>query len=614
MIRHSTDKQFFLPSGSVKLEGVTNEKIHTMCEGTLKVVDMKALADYFRNTSDMFATGEFWGKIMRASCLVCGYTGDIALRHIVDEAFSDMLSIQREDGCISTCPYNIQPNGTHGSDLWERKYVLMGMLAYYELTGSELAIEACRRLVRYTCAQIGDESGKTPITETGWAFGGMESSSILEPVMRVYHISKDPDALKLGQYIVRSGCCDRENIFKAIQNGKSPKDIGWNGNAGESIAKAYEMMSCFEGLAEYYRATGETFALDTVKKFWDKVFLEEITLLGSGGADGPFNLGPGTGEQWNNTRAEQTNPDIDLMMETCVTVYWMRLCHQLLRLTGEVKYADEFERSLYNAIFGALRPDGRFFEYFPRFNGTRNPKVNYSFNISGFDLSCCTANGPTGLAMAPYFAFSGTPDGLVVNLYENGCVKLPFGDGFIEFEMISDYPRLGKAKLKVLSVTAKSSSCIIRLRVPGYACNFRVRKEGSTDISDIICATQGTYLSISENVSPGDEWNISFDIPLLRHKAPHGSNRAGDKYIAFSYGSLLLAKDERDGDDPFCAIPDSEISDYHIGKSKRNGFLCAEVRIGDKEIILSDYMSAGNDWSGSRFASWIPISDCASES
>lgn len=105
---------------------------------------------------------------------------------------------------------------------------------------------------------------------------------------------------------------------------------------------------------------------------------------------------PEPGEQWNRTRLEQTNPAIDLMMETCVTVYWMRLCHQLLRLTGEVRYADAMEVSLYNAIFGALRPDGAFFEYFPRFNGARNPRVNYSFNIKGFDLSCCTANGPTG--------------------------------------------------------------------------------------------------------------------------------------------------------------------------------------------------------------------------
>ena len=605
MLRHAYDKQFDLPAGSVSLTGITDEKIRIITEGTLKVIDMHALADYFRHTMDMFATGEFWGKIMRASCLICSYTGDPALRAIVDEAAADMLSLQREDGCLSTCPDHTQPNGSNGSDLWERKYALMGLLAYYELTGSAEALEACVKLVRYTNAQVG-EAPKTPITKTGWAFCGIESSSILEPVMRVYHVTGDPAALELGSYIVESGCCDRENIFEAIRAGKSPMEIGWNGVATESIAKAYEMMSCFEGLCEYYRATGDSQALDTVKLFWDKVIEEEITLLGSGGADAPFNLGPGTGEQWNRTRFEQTNPDIDLMMETCVTVYWMRLCHQLLRLTGEVKYADELEKSLYNAIFGALKPDGRFFEYFPRFNGARNPKVNYSFNIKGFDLSCCTANGPTGLGMAPYLAFAGTPDGVAVNLYENGSVRVPFGDAVVTLSMESDYPMMGKATLRVVSVEGSipaDKTFVISLRVPGFAEDFTVMDRAR----NMVTAEAGSYLRLCGNITEGDEWLICFDIPLVKHPAPHGSNRAGDDFVAFTYGSILLARDARDGVAPLTSIPDAEVTDYRITTSERGGFLTAFVTVGGTELKLLDYMTAGNDWNETEFASWFPI-------
>ena len=604
MLRHAYDKQFDLPAGSVSLRGITEEKIRIITEGTLKVIDMHALADYFRNTMDMFATGEFWGKLMRASCLICSYTGDPALRAIVDEAARDMLSLQREDGCLSTCPDHTQPNGSNGSDLWERKYALMGLLAYYELTGSTEALDACVRLVRYTNSQVGKHP-KTPITKTGWAFAGIESSSILEPVLRVYHITGEPAALELGTYIVESGCCDRENIFEAIRAGKSPMEIGWNGVAEQSIAKAYEMMSCFEGLCEYHRATGDMQALETVKLFWDKVMEEEITLLGSGGADAPYNLGPGTGEQWNRTRFEQTNPDIDFMMETCVTIYWMRLCHQLLRLTGEVKYADELEKSLYNAIFGALKPDGRFFEYFPRFNGARNPKVNYSFNIRGFDLSCCTANGPTGLGMAPYLAFSGTPDGVAINLYENGKVRVPFGEAVVTLAMESDYPMMGKATLKVVAVEGSipaEKPFIISLRVPGFAEDFTVLDSAR----NMVTGEAGTYLRLCGNITAGDEWLICFDIPLVKHPAPHGSNRAGDHFVAFTYGSVLLARDGRDGVDPLTPITDGEIGDWRITPSKRDGFLTAYVSVGGTELKLIDYMTAGNDWQGTEFASWIP--------
>ena len=604
MIRHQMDRQFDLPAGSVRLEGFAHEKIRTVCEGTLKAIDMAALADYFRNTADMFATGEFWGKIMRAACLICGYTGDPSLRKIVDKAAADMLSIQRPDGCISTCPDATQPKGTNGSDLWERKYVLMGLLSYYELTGSEAALEACVRLIRYTNAQVGP-APKTPITETGWAFGGMESSSILEPVMRVYHITGEPAALALGTYIVESGCCSRENIFAAIRAGKNPRDIGWNGEAKDSIAKAYEMMSCFEGLCEYYRAVGNPEDLETVRLFWERVKEQEITLLGSGGADGPFNLGPGTGEQWNNTRNEQTNPDIDLMMETCVTVYWMRLCHQLLRLTGEVKYADAMEVSLYNALYGALRPDGRFFEYFPRFNGARNPKVNYSFNIKGFDLSCCTANGPTGLGMAPYLAFTGTPDGVAVNLYETGEARIPFGSGAVTLSMVSQFPRVGYVRLKVAATEGRTDGFAIDLRVPGYVDSFAVMDAQNPAMS--VQGKPGTYLRITDDMVAGKEWLICMDYAPVRHRAPHGSNRAGDNFVAFTYGPLLLARDSRDCDDPLALVPDGEVGDFRILVPERPGFLTAQLSVGDQVLTMVDYMSAGNGWDGGTFASWLPI-------
>lgn len=607
MIRHSADRQFDLPGGSVRLNGIADRKIRSVCEGTLKSIDMRALADYFRNRADNFATGEFWGKIMRAVCLLGSYTGDPELRRIADTACLDMLSIQREDGCISTCPDSVQPKGTHGSDMWERKYALMGLLSYYEWTGKREALDACVKLIQYTNRQIGNPP-KTPITETGWAFGGIESSSILEPCMRVYHLTGNADALELGTYIVESGCCARENVFSAILAGKSPKDIGWNGVAKESIAKAYEMMSCFEGLCEYYRATKKQVYLDTVTAFVDKLTEEEITLLGSGGADAPYNLGPGTGEQWNRTRYEQTNPDIDLMMETCVTVYWMRLCHQLLRLTGDVKYADMIEVSLYNAIYGALRPDGRFFEYFPRFNGTRNPKVNYSFNINGFDLSCCTANGPTGLAMAAELAFCGTPDGLAVNLFENAeCTYRLGGEGKVTLRMTSSYPRLGMAELTVTDIVGCADDFAIYLRVPGFSEDYRVIK--NRDVAHCLTGVPGTYLKIGGDgsIRPSDTYLICFDIPVVCHPAPHGSNRAGDGYVAYTYGSVLLARDRRDGRDPNEPVKDTGIKTWAVSPSRYGGFLTMEVTTESETLHFIDYMSAGNDWNGTTFASWLPV-------
>ena len=308
------DRFFMLKPGSVKLaaDNIFDRKIRTVENGLLSVLDYRRLADFYREKRNQFAAGEFWGKIMRASAEIYAYTGDAWLLEKMRDAVGDLLSIQGEDGELSTAPKNEQPNGSSGADLWERKYIMLGLLGYYKV------VESCERdwceaelgrvknalsaLLDYTISQVGDEPGKMPILSTGWAFYGIESTSILEPVVKVYNITRKPEHLAFAEYLVKAGGCRRENIFEAILSGRSPYSVGGNGDPKQSIAKAYEMMSCFEGLTEFYRVTGREKDRQAVLNLYEKLIEEEITELGSGGADGPFNLGPGTGEQWNLTR------------------------------------------------------------------------------------------------------------------------------------------------------------------------------------------------------------------------------------------------------------------------------------------------------------------------
>jgi DUF1680 family protein len=605
------DVFYELPAGSVKIDGLFEDKINNIVENTLKKLNYEKLVDFFRLTLNQFATGEFWGKTVRAGCLLYNFTQDEELFSILEETVNDMLSVQKEDGCISTVPYETQPNGTHGSDMWERKYAMLGLLSYYDITGREDVLNAIMRLCDYTISQVGNPP-KTPITETGWAFYGIESSSILEPVVRLYNITREKRYLDFAKYIIDSGACKRENIFEAIYK-KEPKDIGGNGIPEESIAKAYEMMSCFEGMLEFYRATGDEKYKENVQIFYDKLIEQEITLLGSGGANKPFNLGPGIGEQWNHTAYEQTNPDIDLMMETCVTVYWMKLCHQLFRLTGNSKIADQLEISAYNALIGAIKPDGKFFEYFPRFNGTRNPKVNYSFNIDGFDLSCCTANGPTGLALFASAIYMRSEKGLCINYYVPG--KVTFEDFVLHVE--TDYPVTGRVNIKV--ETKEKKQMELMFRVPSWTKSFEI----CVNDEDAANIDQG-YAKVERQWQDGDIICINIDLGCRVYDAPLGSNRLGDDFVAVMRGPILLARDRRLGEDIY-----EKVSFWHLDLEPRkqqkrvreydtepeyilvepgiDALMQIKVRTDKGYINMIDYQSAGITWDErSEFASWLP--------
>lgn len=586
-------------------DGALQQHLHTVVRGLFCKIDFSKTVDMFRNTMDLFAAGEFWGKLMRAACIFYEMTEDAALKEVIVASMEDMLSVQAPDGEISCTPRTAQPNGTHGSDLWERKYVLLGMDAYYRVFGDARVLDAMCRLADYTCNQVGSSAdGKTPVTKTGWAFCGIESSSILEPIVRLYGMTGQAQYLALARHIVEeTGACDRENIFQAIAEGRSPYTIGGNGNPSESIAKAYEMMSCFEGLCEYYRATGDALWLDIARRFFDILLKEEITLLGSGGADAPYNLGPGTGEQWNRTRFEQTNPDITLSQETCVTITWMKLCLQLLRLTADARCADEIERSYENALLGALKPDGAYFDYFPAFNGTRGGAVNFTYNIGDMPLSCCTANGPAGLAALRDAAVMERSDGAVILLYLPGeyrCASITF--------TCEPQPDVQSEKRIVFTVLQAADTVqSLSFRIPAWSVGHTYQVSGSTVVHS--CEEKEGYLTLRGIFRKGDHISLSFSRVLRMTEAPHGSNRAGDAFFALTFGASVMCRDRR-----FDAAFDQPLS------KPGTDTLCAEVLdlpqvgtalktvIDDKEVVLINYAAAGATWDdASAYRSWFPI-------
>jgi uncharacterized protein len=53
--------------------------------------------------------------------------------------------------------------------------------------------------------------------------------------------------------------------------------------------------------------------------------------------------------------------------ESCVTAYMLRWIDSLMRLEGDMRYGDLLERTIYNALFAANSPDGRWIRYFTPF-------------------------------------------------------------------------------------------------------------------------------------------------------------------------------------------------------------------------------------------------------
>ena len=240
---------------------------------------------------------------------------------VLRAAVDDILATQRDNGSFSCVPPELQPDDK-GGDLWERKYVMLGLDRYADFAADDPApvIASLKRQADAILREIGPNKGQSDIRKLGWSFNHIESSTLLEPMMRLYTRTQDPRYLAFAKYIIAMGGTDgRWDIFRQARDWTIPREIGG------VYPKAYEMLSVFEGACEYYRTTGDSEILASIRNLFTMILEREMTLIGNGGGDQPFH--PDVyGEAWGDTALEQTNPAIKRMMETCTGVTWpMRL-------------------------------------------------------------------------------------------------------------------------------------------------------------------------------------------------------------------------------------------------------------------------------------------------
>ncbi len=562
--------------------------------------------DLYRSQPDgenMGWRGEYWGKMMRGGALVCGYTKDAKLYEILNHSVRDMLTVAESDGRVSTYTKDTEFDGW---DLWSRKYVLLGCEYYLEICKDEAFKE---EIIAFLCdctdyimTHIGAD--KKPITKASRNWLGINSSSILEPVVRLYKLTGRQKYLDFAKYIIDEGGADGINIFElAYENKLYPYQYG--------VPKAYELTSCFEGLLEYYLVTGIEKYKIAVINFAKAMLQSDISIIGCSGI---------THEMLDHTRTRQTVRYDGVMQETCVTVTWMKFCSRLLELTGESLYADAMEQSFYNAYLGAVNTEDRECTYvkerFPDLavKNTYLPVDSYSPLTWGKrgrvvggtqllpDLSyygCCACIASAGVGVFLKSAVTSDETGITVNFYETGVAELDWQGSKVTLSMETDYPTDGKVKIRVQ--TEKPVSFTLKVRNPGwsafpdgYTCYNRVWVDETLELNFPMPITFHHPIHWEEDVLFGNK--------------PVQHNPEEDNYIAVTRGPLVLAADTRLGistEDTFALTYTAEPStDLTLGETE----CMLKLKFTQKEgapVYLIDYASAGKDWQ-SQMAAWLP--------
>ena len=595
-----------LPAGAIQMSGYLEEYIQKSINNWNKgKLPYHEFVNFFRtHAAPQFALGEMWGKAVRSGCMFYRYTHDAELKSILDKTVADLLTTHDANGSISCTPADKQP-GSENGDLWERKYVMLGLEEYYaHVDSSPAVLEALKRHADCIIAQVG-HAPKREITDLGWSATNIgaepchiESSTLLEPFMRLFNLTGEQRYLDFATYIVESGGTKHYNLIELACANTPPYLMSGH------YPKAYEMMSLFEGLVEYYRVTGDAKCRQAFLNLYNNIRTREITIIGNGGADRPFHPYV-AGEAWGNTAFEQTNPAITRMMETCVGVTWMKFCSQILRLTGDPSTVDEIEKYIYNGLLGAMKPSGDGFSYVNLLNGNKVVNYGWGWKFNGFYVTCCNLNGPMGLAYIPYVAVMEDGSGPVVNLYNAGSVntRTPGGQP-LHLTLDTEFPLSGKV---VISISPEQKEKFtVKLRIPAWSKGTVLAVNGKR-----MEVTAGTYAAITRKWSKGDTVELTFDMACRLVDAPHGTDPAGDNFRAVVRGPIVLARDENI-DARYAepvkvqTRPDGTVDIRPVSPTLPATKMEYLVPTDRGDIRMVDYASV-NGWEGKRICTWLPL-------
>lgn len=599
----------------IKLKGYLGDRLDAMIQGHVIGTDVDYItAAYQEKTENKgWWQTEFWGKYMHSAVPYAYYVDSAKLGNDLKHGVDRMLQSQEPCGYIGNYPDELRCG--EGWDVWGMKYTMLGLLHYYDYVKghddaeAEKVLNATKRLCDYVIGEIGLNGRRNRELWTTGNWSGYASSSILEPVVWLYRRTKEEKYLDFATYIVKgmtepdSGPRLLDLALKGVSvadrnvDGQDfTKNDDWAYVCKHGRSKAYEMMSCYQGLIEYYEVTGRKDLLDAAIMTANDIVKEEVNLAG----------GCASSEAWYHGARKQHLPYLRLQ-ETCVTTTWMRFCEKLLDVTDDPKWADQLERTFYNAYLGAMKADGREFAGYTPLNGNRYHGQNHCF----MHTDCCTANGPRGFLCFLREFFRNDGKTATFNFYGSAIVP--------GFDMYALYPRTDYVRI----VSHTTGALKLRLRIPSWSEKTQVKLNGKT-LDGVMAAS---YFLIDREWKLGDIVEVRFDMPVVQHVLDH--------HVAFTRGPVLLARDSRFNDGDLTEPIRSCVGDDVRGGAKDGAVMptFTSVRTPSEEfwmtfsailplgshhanpeganpasVFFCDYASAGNRWRRENYyRTWFPV-------
>lgn len=381
---------------------------------------------------------------------------DADLEMKADEWIDKIAAAQEPDGYLNTY-YSLTGLDKRWTDMEKHEdycagHLIEAAVAYYNTTGKRKLLDVAIRFA--------DHIEETfPKRNTPWVSGHQEIELAL---VKLYRATNDKKYLDLSDWFLqqRGRGFGKGVIWDQWKNPDYCQDGVPVKEQKEITGHAVRAMYLYTGAADVAAAKNDPGYMSSMKTVWEDVVYRNMYITGGIGSSG-------TNEGFS---VDYDLPNENAYCETCASVGMVFWNQRMNLLTGDSKYIDVLERSLYNGALDGLSLSGdRFFYGNPLASSGKHSRSEW------FGTACCPSNISRLIASLGDYVYAKSNDAVWVNLFVGSSTTASLNNTEVHFRQETNYPWEGNNAIHV--TPDRKTKFKLNIRIPGWAQGIPVPGE-----------------------------------------------------------------------------------------------------------------------------------------
>ena len=507
---------------------------------------------------------------------------DPELEKKADEWIDKFAAAQQPDGYINTF-YTLTGLDKRWTNMDKHEMYCAGHMieagvAYYQATGKRKLLDVCIRMTDHMMSQFGP--GKRH-----WVPGHEEIELAL---VKLYQTTQEQKYLDFAYWLLEErghghGTMGDEGKWDPVYY----QDIVPVRRLTDISGHAVRCMYLYCGMADVAALKNDTGYIAAIDRLWDDVVHRNMYITG----------GIGSSRDNEGFTEDYDLPNLDAYCETCASVGMVLWNQRMNQLTGDSKYIDVLERSLYNGALAGISLGGdRFFYVNPLESKGDHHRQEW------YGCACCPSQLSRFLPSIGNYIYASSDDALWVNLYIGNTGQIRIGETDILLTQETDYPWDGSVKLTIS--TSQPLEKEIRLRIPNWCKTYDLSINGKR----INVPKEKGYAVIKDWKSQ-DVIALDMDMPVEIVAAdPHVKENFGKR--AIQRGPLVYCMEEIDNPEYFDQIQLSPSTTFQTAfvSDILNGIKTIKTNGRAQSATFIPYYAWDNRKAG-KMRVWIPYNE-----